>query len=76
MGTIPDWQGVEIEVASSVGGVLAVANPWENLVRTGIAPWLPPELLQKLIQSRHDRYFSAGWRRATEALRFWSDQMA
>jgi hypothetical protein len=36
MVRIPDWHGTEIEIASSEGGVLAVANPWENLVRTGM----------------------------------------
>jgi hypothetical protein len=42
-----DWRGNEIEVARSAGGVLAVTHPWDNLVRTGIAPWPTPELLHK-----------------------------
>ncbi len=57
MRRIVNWRGAEIEVVSSGGGVLAVANVWENLIRTGISPWPPPELLQKLYQSRQVRAF-------------------
>jgi len=57
MKRILDWRGAEIEVAASGTGVLAVANVWENLIRTGVAPWPPPELLQELYQSRQVRAF-------------------
>lgn len=74
MREIPDWQGNKIEVVSSGGGVLAVANVWENLIRTGISPWPPPELLQKLYQSRQIRAFSEECRTtATGRHGFYSD---
>lgn len=44
-------------MAESAGGVLAVANPWDNLVRTGIVPWPPPEIVQKLYKSTQLRAF-------------------
>jgi len=53
-----DWHEREIEVAKSRRGVLAVVNPFDNLVKTGIMPWPPPELIQKLYQSRQVRAFS------------------
>jgi hypothetical protein len=46
-----DWRGAEVEVAKSAGGVLALANPWEDVVRGGVLPWPPPELIQKLYQA-------------------------
>src|SRR5205807_319477 len=52
MAYIQNWHGAEIKVARSAGGVLAVADPWDNVVRTGIRPWPPPELIQKAYQSR------------------------
>jgi hypothetical protein len=58
MSRLLDWRGAEIEVVSSTGGVLATADVWENLIRTGISPWPPPELLQKLYESRQSRAFS------------------
>jgi hypothetical protein len=69
-----DWRGNEIEVARSAGGVLAVTHPWDNLVRTGIAPWPTPELLQKAYQSRQVRAFrDAELVRVTGKLGFYSD---
>jgi hypothetical protein len=53
MQSIRNWRGNDIEVASSGGGVLAVLNPWDNVVRAGVTPWPPPELIQKVYQSRH-----------------------
>lgn len=52
-----DWNGRSIPVAHSKGGVKAVANPFDNLVRTGIAAWPPPEIVQKLYKSRQSRAF-------------------
>ena len=69
-----DWRGTEVEVATSAGGVLALANPWENVIRTDVLPWPPPELVQKLYQSRQIRAFRGPDEAiATKALRFYSD---
>ena len=57
MAKIADWSGREIEIGTSAGGVKAVVDPWDNFVRTGISPWPPPELIQKLYQSRQARAF-------------------
>lgn len=46
-----------IPVARSKGGVKAVAHPFDNLIRTGIAAWPPPEIVQKLYKSRQSRAF-------------------
>lgn len=74
MTRIAGWNGVEIQVATSAGGVLAAVNPWDNLVRTGVTPWPPPELIQKLYQSRQARAFrDAELQAATSTLGFYSD---
>jgi hypothetical protein len=52
-----DWNGKEIESAISGGGVRVVAHPFDNLISTGCSPWPPPEVLQKLYQSRQVRAF-------------------
>jgi hypothetical protein len=57
MSNIPDWRGKQIEIGKSSGGVLAVANAWDNVIRTGVTPWPPPELIQKVYQSRHAASF-------------------
>src|SRR5579872_902948 len=70
---ITDWNGAPIRIAKSTGGVLALVNPWENLIRTSIRPWPPPELIQKLYQSRQARAYSGDSRAAaTSALGFYS----
>ncbi len=74
MGLIQDWQGSSIEVARSRQGVLAVADPWNNVIRTGIRPWPAPELIQKIYQSRQVRAYSGSDRAlATAKLGFYSD---
>jgi hypothetical protein len=74
MTRVPDWRGVDVDVARSAGGVMALASPWENVVRTGIHPWPPPELLQKVYQSRQLRAFvGADNAVATSVLGFYSD---
>jgi hypothetical protein len=71
---VPDWRGREVDVVVSAGGVLALANPWDNMVRTGVSPWPPPELLQKIYQSRQVRAFGgADNAAATSVLGFYSD---
>ncbi len=52
-----DWNGREIVSAKSKGGVTVVGHPLDNLISTGCVPWPPPEVVQKLYQSRHVRAF-------------------
>jgi len=52
-----DWNGKDIQIARSKGGVIVVSNPLDNLISTGINPWPTPEILQKLYQSRQVRAF-------------------
>jgi hypothetical protein len=74
METLKDWHGNVIEVAKSKGGVLAVADPWNNLVSTGVRPWPAPELIQKIYQSRQVQAFAgAELGIATRKLGFYSD---
>jgi hypothetical protein len=51
-----DWNNREIEVATSRGGVVAVADYSDNLIRTA-EPWPPPPVVQKLYESRQSRAF-------------------
>ena len=48
-----DWNGREIEVAESAGGVELVADFDDNLIRDESRPWPPPPIVQKLYESRH-----------------------
>jgi len=74
MARMRDWRGVDVESAVSAGRVVALANPWDNVVRTGITPWPPPELLQKVYQSRHASAFVGdNGALVTAALGFYSD---
>lgn len=74
MELIEDWLGNRVEVAKSGGGVLAVANPWTNVIRSGVRPWPPPELIQKIYESRQVRAYSETERAvATGKLGFYSD---
>jgi len=72
MEQIKDWRGNPIEIATSKGGVIAVADPWNNVIRTNVRPWPPPELIQKIYQSRQIRAY-AEQKRATAKLGFYSD---
>ncbi len=74
MEPIKDWRGNPIEVARSKGGVLAVADPWNNVISTGVRPWPAPELIQKAYQSRQVRaYAGSELAMATAKLGFYSD---
>jgi hypothetical protein len=53
-----NWNRNEIACAHSKGGVLVTAHPFDNLIRTGCSPWPPPEIVQKLYQSRQIRAFA------------------
>jgi hypothetical protein len=60
MEKIPHWSGTgELTVARSAGGVMATLHPYDNLSRGEVAPWPPPEIIQKL-------YASERWRGATD----------
>ena len=68
------WDGHAIDLARSAGGVLAFANPWDGVVRGGVEPWPPPELVQKLYESRQARaYRDTDLATATGALGYYSD---
>lgn len=74
MPTIPNWRGQPIEVASSKGGTLVVVNPKDNLITSGMALWPPPEIVQKLYQSRQQRAFvGTDLEAVTCGLGFYSD---
>jgi hypothetical protein len=59
METIRNWRGEGIEVAQSRGGVKAVVDPFGGLLKGGVRPWPPPELVQKLYRSNQIRAFSS-----------------
>jgi len=74
MGTIEDWEGRPIEVARSRGGVLATVDVFQNLLRGSVSPWPPPEIVQKLYQSRQALAFEDTDRDlATQRLGFYCD---
>lgn len=74
MRSIEDWRGNHVDIASSNGGVLAVADPWNNVIRSGVHPWPPPELIQKIYESRQAQAYSESERAiATSKLGFYSD---
>jgi hypothetical protein len=54
---IADWNGREITVATTRRGVTAIADASDNVIRGGVDPWPPPELVQKAYQSRHVQSF-------------------
>lgn len=57
MTTMNDWNDTPLSCACSRGGVLVTTHPFDNLIRTGCRPWPPPEIVQKLYQSRQIRAF-------------------
>jgi hypothetical protein len=68
-----NWNGEEVEVAQSRGGVIVLVNPYHNLISTRISPWPPSEVVQKLYNSRQQRAFSGEeLRKATEFLGYYS----
>jgi hypothetical protein len=74
MQFITDWNGRYIQIARSKGGVSAVADPWHNVIQSGLYPWPPAELLQKVYQSRQVRAFSTNELLVvTKELGFYSD---
>jgi hypothetical protein len=74
MTAIQDWRDDQVETATSSGGVLALVDPWQNVIRSGVKPWPPCELIQKIYQSRQARAFTDGHHAAATAkLGFYSD---
>jgi len=51
------WSGTMAPMAHSRGGVTVFCNVWDNFIRGGLAVWPPPELVQKLYESRQKRAF-------------------
>jgi hypothetical protein len=71
---VEDWNGREIQVATSEGGVLAVADFSDNLIRVDVVPWPPPAVVQKLYESRQSRAFTGDELvAATQTLGVYSD---
>ncbi len=69
-----DWNGQEVEVITSKGGVIALVNPYDNLISTGISPWPPSEIVQKLYKSLQIKaYPEAQGERARDFLGYYSD---
>ena len=58
-----DWNNKTIKVAQSRGGVIVTAHPYDNLIRPTGVSWPPPEIVQKLYQSRQVRAFDETNRR-------------
>jgi hypothetical protein len=48
-----DWNGRDLNVAYSKGGVLLLADFSDNLLRDPSVPWPPPAIVQKLYESRY-----------------------
>ena len=72
--TIEDWNGREIAVVRSKGGVLAVCDFADNLIRCEGLPWPPPPVVQKLYESRQSRAFvDDDLAAVTKRLGFYSD---
>ena len=69
-----NWNQQEVKVATSKGGVIALANPYDNLVKTGVVPWPPSEIVQKLYQSRQARaFFDNQKEKSIECLGYYTD---
>ena len=42
MVRIQNWLHESVEVARSSGGIPALVNPWNNVIRTGVRSWPGP----------------------------------
>ena len=52
-----DWNGRPITLVRTRGGVAAVSDFSDNLIRDDRLPWPPPPVVQKLYESRQSRAF-------------------
>ena len=69
-----NWNQVEIACAHSKGGVIVTAHPYDNLIQSGCTIWPPPEIVQKLYQSRQIRaFFGEDEKICTSGLGFYCD---
>jgi hypothetical protein len=58
----------------SIGGVYAFCDVWDGVVHGDVRPWPPPELIQKLYQSRQARaYRGQHLKAATAGTGYYSD---
>ena len=55
--TLAHWTQRQVAMARSKGGVSAFCDVWDNFLRAGVEVWPPPELVQKLYESRQARAF-------------------
>ena len=69
-----DWNSHIVETCESKGGTIALVNPFRNFIQTGITPFPPPEIVQKLYKSRQQRaYDGTALAEVTKYLGFYSD---
>ena len=72
--TVLDWNNKSVEIARSANGVIAVSDPFRNLVQPGVKPWPPAEIIQKLSRSHHEKAFKEEQLQAvTQRLGFYCD---
>lgn len=55
---VPDWNGRDVRIVRSNGGVKATVDLFDNVLRGDIHPWPPPEIVQKCYGSDTHRFFS------------------
>jgi hypothetical protein len=56
-GVMKDWNGDEIQIARSKGGVIATVHPYENVICPRDILWPPAEIVQKAYKSRQELAF-------------------
>jgi len=76
MQSILNWKNEIINVVASKGKskVLAVINPFDNLITTGMSIWPPPEIIQKMYKSKQEEaYENTALESVKSALGFYTD---
>jgi len=69
-----NWNGTDIPATASKGGVVAFLNPYDNLIQTGVRPWPPAEIVQKLYQSSQVKaYNDVNKSYVTQCLGYYTD---
>jgi hypothetical protein len=56
MPSVENWNGTEIDVATTSGGTLLVCNPFDALMRPIAGPWPSPALVMQLGEGEPGRY--------------------
>ena len=59
MQTLLNWNGDDVILAKSKGGVLAFTEPLEGLLRGDVEVWPAPEILQELYKSNHEAKYES-----------------